>query len=158
MDFFNPQNKMVEIFMDFNWKWGNKNIRPLHSIGRISWHSCFWAEFIYLHTPCYGATIRAGSFIALCKFWFCFTSSIIPGLNYVRTCLAQSTRNRFTNFMSIDWLPLEETRRFPHNVYTEQCWTRTVKGKLLDSKVDMDSLYDIFTMYKDNSRVLAEGN
>ena len=60
--------------------------------------------------------------------------------------------------MSTDWLPLEETRRLPQNVYTEQCWTRTKKGILLDSKVDMDRLYDIFRIYKDNSRVLAEGN
>ena len=60
--------------------------------------------------------------------------------------------------MSIDWLPLEETRRFPQNVYTESRWTITIKGIRRDKKVDMDSLYDIFAIYKDKNRVLAEGN
>ena len=60
--------------------------------------------------------------------------------------------------MSIDWLPLEETTRFSNHVYTEPCWTRTKKGRgILDHQVDMERFYDIFAIYEDNSRVLAEG-
>ena len=60
--------------------------------------------------------------------------------------------------MSTDWLPLEETRRFSNHVYTDPCWTRTEKGILLNRKADMDRFYDIFTIYKEKGRVLAEGN
>ena len=80
------------------------------------------------------------------------------GLNYVRNCVKQSLITRFKNFMSIDWLPLEETRRFPHHVYTEPCWTRTTKGNLFDEQIALDKLYDIFTIYKEKGTVLAEGS
>ena len=60
--------------------------------------------------------------------------------------------------MSIDWLPLDETRRFSDHVYTEPCWTRTIKGTIRDHQVPMNRLHDIFTIYKENSRILAEGN
>ena len=33
-----------------------------------------------------------------------------------------------------------------------------IKGTLGDRRVDLERFYDIFTIYKDNSRVLAEGN
>ena len=59
--------------------------------------------------------------------------------------------------MSIDWLPEEDRRRFPDNVYTEPCWTRTDKGILYNSKRDLKNLYDIFEIYKKKGRVLAEG-
>ena len=60
--------------------------------------------------------------------------------------------------MSIDWLPREETRRFPRSVYTEPCWTRIIKEKLRDRKVAMDGIYDIFTKHEEESKILAEGN
>ena len=59
--------------------------------------------------------------------------------------------------MSIDWLPEEDRRRFPDNVYTEPCWTRTDKGILYNSKRDLKNLYDIFEIYKKKGRVIAEG-
>ena len=59
--------------------------------------------------------------------------------------------------MSIDWLPEEDRRRFPDNVYTEPCWTRTEKGILRNRKRDLKNLYDIFEIYKKKGRVIAEG-
>ena len=46
--------------------------------------------------------------------------------------------------MSIDWLPREETRSFPDHVYTEPCWTITVKGHLWDRSQDLEHLYAAF--------------
>ena len=83
---------------------------------------------------------------------------IVSGSNYIRTCFEQSIKERYENFMSIDWLPHDETRRFPDHVYTEPCWTRTVKGHLWDRRKDLEHLYQMFDLFKENSRVLAEGN
>ena len=60
--------------------------------------------------------------------------------------------------MSIDWLPHDETRRFPDHVYTEPCWTRTVRGHLWDRRTELTHLYQLFDLFKENSRVLVEGN
>ena len=62
--------------------------------------------------------------------------------------------------MSTDWLPrdAEGARIIPSHVYTETCWTRTVKGILSDRRKCMKHLYDIFYLYKEGSVVLAEGN
>ena len=60
--------------------------------------------------------------------------------------------------MSIDWLPLDETRRFSHHIYTEPCWATTKKGTLQDQKVKINRLYDIFTKYEQKSKIFAEGN
>ena len=87
-----------------------------------------------------------------------FLTTIVPGLSYIRSCLVQSQETRFANFMSIDWLPIDVTRRFSDHVYTEPRLIRTIKGTLQDRQVPMHRLYDIFTIYKENSRVLAEGN
>ena len=38
------------------------------------------------------------------------------------------------------------------------CWTRTVKGHLWDRRKDLEHLYQMFDLFKENSRVLAEGN
>ena len=83
---------------------------------------------------------------------------VVIGSSYIRTCLEKSIVERYENFMSIDWLPHEETRRFPDHVYTEPCWTRTVKGHLWDRREDLNHLYQIFDLFKENSRILAEGN
>ena len=82
----------------------------------------------------------------------------LVGANYIRACLEEHLIERYEKFMSIDWLPPEETRRFPDHVYTDTCWTRTVKGHLWDRRKDLEHLYQMFDLFKENSRVLAEGN
>ena len=82
----------------------------------------------------------------------------LVGANYIRACLEEHLIERYEKFMSIDWLPPEETRRFPDHVYTETFWTRTVKGHLWDRRKDLEHLYQMFDLFKENSRVLAEGN
>ena len=82
----------------------------------------------------------------------------VAGSNYIRTCLKKSLIERYENFMSIDWLPHDEIRRFPDHVYTDPCWTRTVRGHLWDRRKELTHLYQLFDLFKENSRVLAEGN
>ena len=65
---------------------------------------------------------------------------------------------RSKNFLSTDWLPLEKTRQYPEHVYTEPSWKRTIKGTLINRKGALEGFYDIFTIYKENGRVVAEGN
>ena len=86
-------------------------------------------------------------------------SSVIPGLNYIRSSLKETLKEYYKDFMSTDWLPKDATgtRMFSSHVYMEPCWTRTVKGHLRDSHDPMNRLYDIFPLYKDKHRVLAEG-
>ena len=38
------------------------------------------------------------------------------GSNYIQTHLKQSLKKRIKNFMSIDWLPVDETKSFQHHV------------------------------------------
>ena len=90
--------------------------------------------------------------VALCHF------CPQQGVADLREYLKKNQLERFKKFMSTDWLPLEEARIYSNYVYTEPCWTRTKKGILLNRKVDMDRFYDIFTIYKEKGRVLAEGN
>ena len=62
--------------------------------------------------------------------------------------------------MSTDWLPRDAkgARTIPSHVYTEPCWTRTVKGHLWDRRKVLKHLYELFDLFKENSRVLAEGS
>ena len=62
--------------------------------------------------------------------------------------------------MSNDWLPPNaeghksiSTQQF----YIEPDWTRTAQGGLEDTQVPMSRLYDIFDIYKERSRIIAEG-
>ena len=74
--------------------------------------------------------------------------------------LKQSLRDRLQKFMSNDWLPedaeghnLISTQEF----YMEPDWTRTVMGGLEEKHVSMEKLCDIFDIYEDKSRIIAEG-
>ena len=62
--------------------------------------------------------------------------------------------------MSNDWLPGDAEGNMPISVqecYMEPDWTRTEKAGMQERQVDMKRLYDIFNIYKDNSRIIAEG-
>ena len=48
------------------------------------------------------------------------TKDLFSGAKFLRACLEKFFTERYENFMSIDWLPHDETRRFPDHVYTER--------------------------------------
>ena len=116
-----------------------------------------FSDHVYTE-PTWTRTIKGKLFNGQILKKFLKLCSVVPGLSHIRSCLEKSLITRFEKFMSIDWLPLEETRTFGDHVYTEPCWTRTIKGTLQGRKVHMNRLYDIFNIYQDRSRVLAEGN
>ena len=74
--------------------------------------------------------------------------------------LRWSLRDKFRNFMSNDWLPEDAEGHKPistQGFYIKPNWTRTVEEGLKDEHVPMKRLYEIFEIYKDKSRIIAEG-
>ena len=63
--------------------------------------------------------------------------------------------------MSNDWLPEDAEgykRILINKIYMEPDWTRTKEGVGNDTHVTMNGLYKIFDIYKEDSRIIAEGN
>ena len=62
--------------------------------------------------------------------------------------------------MSNDWLPedVEGNMKIPvQGFYIEPDWMRTEKSGIQEKQVSMSRLYDIFGIYSDRSRIMAEG-
>ena len=81
-------------------------------------------------------------------------------MDRIREEVIESLTYRCENYMANDWLPEEAEGHMSLPVegfYMEPEWTRTEKAGLQEKQVSMDKLYDIFNIYKDNGRVLAEG-
>ena len=79
------------------------------------------------------------------------------GFKFLQECLQQYFRTQYGDFMSIDWLPVDD-RRFEAHIYTEPCWTRTIRKLLFGAQKDLKHLYDIFDQFQEGSVILAEGN
>ena len=82
-------------------------------------------------------------------------------LEEIQGDLKQSLRDRCENFMSNDWLPedAEGNLKIPvQGNYMEPDWTRTEKSGIQEKQFSVNRLYDIFNIYKDKSRIVAEGS
>ena len=63
----------------------------------------------------------------------------------LRTRLKVALRRRCRNFLSTDWLPVDNARNFPlREHYVEGNWTKKIKKARRDVRHKMERIHDIF--------------
>ena len=82
-----------------------------------------------------------------------FKFYLLLGMRDIQTLTKESLRRRLKNYLSNDWLPVDNAKSFPlKQFYVELNWTKTIKG-LRDRQEPMNRIHDIFTLNIGSSAV-----